>query len=827
MFDLTLELFCVISPGGYFKYASPGFEQTLGYPGGELTGRRVRDYIHPADVARVIAAARDLLHSGQQFRAENRWLCRDGSERWLQWTALFDLGSRLIYAALQDVTEYPDRKEQAALRRVANLVAGGAHPAEVLDAVTVELRRLFQVEGAILVRFDDDGLSTLMAHSLAEGTPLRAGTRLPITETSATSELRRTRRPARRDGMAGLPDRIGPLAEVGRAIGIIGGAKAPIMVEGRVWGYAGIMWRQPPAAGIEARMVQFTELAGTAIANADSRAHLDASRARLAEVAAEQAALRRVATLVAEGGSPADVFELVATQMRQLLDIDLAVLERFETDGSATVIAISDPLGRITGYQVGTRLLNDSNNLAATVRKTGRTSRIDSYQDVTGPEAAELRKKGFVGSIGTPVTVEGRLWGAAAIVRRRPIPENTESRLTQFMELVGTAIANADSRAQLTTSRARLASVAAEQAALRRVATLVATRASTTDVFEAVTAEMRQLLRIEGAVLQRFQADGTATVIAISDPGGIIAAGDPVGNRVSTETSSLVSRVRRAAGPVLAGSYDGSAHFAPVLGGKGVTGAVGVPVMVEGRPWGMAAVAWRDPVPADTGSRLSQFTELLGAAIANADGREQLEASRARVVTAADHAQRRIERNLHDGVQQQLIALILDLRELEEVAPGPNGEVARIAGRLGVVLDELREISRGLQPPLLRMGGLGPALRGLARRSRIPVQLRARISGRLPERVEIAAYHVVAESLANAARYSDASAIEVKAQVRADALRLSVRDDGLGGADPGGGTGLTGLKDRVEAIGGTLTVHSPPGTGTTVNAAIPLNSPPR
>jgi signal transduction histidine kinase len=152
--------------------------------------------------------------------------------------------------------------------------------------------------------------------------------------------------------------------------------------------------------------------------------------------------------------------------------------------------------------------------------------------------------------------------------------------------------------------------------------------------------------------------------------------------------------------------------------------------------------------------------------------------------------------------------------------------VARIASRLGVVLEDLREISRGLQPPVLRLGGLGPALRTLARRSRIPVQLRSGVHGRLPERVEIAAYHLVAESFANAARYSDASTIRVKAQVRGNVLQLSVRDDGLGGADPGEGTGLIGLKDRVEAIGGTLTVHSPPGQGTTVDAAIPLNSAP-
>jgi PAS domain S-box-containing protein len=655
VFDLSLELFCVVNPGGFFNYASPEFARTLGYSGQELTGRRVRDFVHPDDTERVLAAARELVRSGKEFRAETRWLGRDGSARWLQWTALFDPGSRLIYAVSRDVTESLGRKERTALRLVATLVAQGTPPAKVFDAIAEQMRRLFQVESAILVRFDDDGLSTVMAHSLGQDTPLAAGTRLPIRNTGATAELRRTRRPARRDGITDLPGRSGPLADVARSLGITGAANAPIVVEGRVWGYTGIMWREPPFPDIEARMVRFTELAGTAIADADSRAQLDLSRIRLAQVAAEQAALRRVAMLVATG-------------------------------------------------------------------------------------------------------------------------------------------------------------------------------ASTTEVFEAVTTEMRKLLRIEGAVLQRFQADGTATIIAISDPKHIIAADDPLGARVSTEGTSLVSRVRRVGGPVLAGSYDGTGQYVPSLGGAGVTGtgvigAVGVPVMVEGRPWGMAAVAWRDPVAGDTGSRLSQFTELLGAAIANADGREQLEASRARVVTAADHAQRRIERNLHDGVQQQLIALILDLRELEVVSPGPNGEVARIAGRLGLVLEELREIARGLQPPVLRLGGLGPALRALARRSRIPVQLRTRVQGRLPEGAEVAAYHVVAETLANAAKYSKASAIQVKAQVRGDVLLLSVRDDGLGGAEPAKGTGLIGLKDRVEAIGGTLTVNSPPGAGTMVSAAIPLNSP--
>jgi PAS domain S-box-containing protein len=820
VFELSLELFCVLTPSGYFKYASPGFERILGCAGGELTGRRIRDFIHPDDVERVVAAGQELRRGGHQAHAENRWIGRDGSEYQLEWTALFDPASRLIFAALQDVTTFTGREEQAALRRVATLVATGPLPVQMFEAVATEMRRLFKVESAILMRFDGDDMGTVMAHSVIRGAPLPPGTRLPIREASATTEVRRTGRPARRDDQDGLPGRTGPLADIARDLGITGGAKAPIVVQGRVWGWASIMWRQPAPAGTEARMLQFTELAGTAIADADSRA-------QLAEVAAEQAALRRIATLVAEGASPAEVFEVVATEMRKLLDIDLAVLEHFEADDSATIIALSDPLGLITGYRVGSRLSDDANTIAATVRRTGRTSWIETYRDLSGPEAAELREKGFVGSIATPVVVEGRLWGAAGVVWRRPIPRSTESRLIQFMALIGTAIANADSRSQLSASRASLAVVAAEQAALRRVATLVATEASTADVFDAVTTEMRQLLRIEGAVLQRFEADGTATIIAISDPAGIIADGDPVGRHVSTEESSLVSSVRRSSGPVLTGSYRGSAIIAPVLGGKGVTGAVGVPVIVAGRPWGMAAVGWRHPVPDDTGSRLSQFTELLGVAIANADSREQLRASRARVVAAADHARQRIERNLHDGVQQHLIALILELRELETVAPGPHGEVASIASRLTTVLNDLREIARGLHPPVLRMGGLRPALRTLADRSRVPVRLQVRIRERLPDWAEVAAYHVVAESLANTAKYAQADTIWVTAQMRAAALVVTVRDDGIGGADPAKGTGLIGLKDRVEALGGTLTVQSPPGAGTTVQAVVPLYSAPK
>jgi len=642
------ELFCVVNLAGYFTYASPEFERTLGYSPQELAGRRVRDFVHPDDLKRVFAAGQELVRSGEEYRTENRWICRDGSERWLRWAGWFDERSRLIYAASRDITASRDREEQAALRRVATLVAKTMSPAEVFEAVTAEMRQLLEVDGCMLVRFEDDGSSTVMAHDVLAGPRLAAGSVLPVEEGSIIAEMRRTGRPVRRDAPEVTPD---ALAGRVRERALIGAAKAPVVVQGRVWGYAGIAWRQPVPADTEARMVQFTELVGTAIANADSRAHLDASRARLSAVAAEQAALRRVATLVAEGASPARVFEAVATEMRELLDIELAVLERFEAEGTAVILATSHHGGRtVGGIAAGTQVPTDGTNLASLVRAGGGPARIDSYQDVAGPEAAALRDAGF-------------------------------------------------------------------------------------------------------------------------------------------------------------------------------TGAAGAPVMVGGRMWGMAAVVWRHTAVIGTEGRLAEFTELLGTAIANADSRDQLDASRARVVAAADEARQRIERDLHDGVQQRLVALALDLRELEPGSP-VRSDLSRIGKDLGVILDDLREIVQGIHPPVLRRGGLGPAARTLARRSRIPARLDVRVQGRLPAPVEVAAYHLVAETLANAAKHSAASVIKIDAETRQDMLLLLVADDGIGGADPGRGTGLTGLQDRVEALGGTFVVHSPPGGGTMVRAEVPLGTVP-
>jgi signal transduction histidine kinase len=257
--------------------------------------------------------------------------------------------------------------------------------------------------------------------------------------------------------------------------------------------------------------------------------------------------------------------------------------------------------------------------------------------------------------------------------------------------------------------------------------------------------------------------------------------------------------------------------------------SVGVPVIVEGSLWGtLAVVSTTDtPLPADTEGRLAEFTELVATAIANTANRAELDASRARIVATADATRRQIERDLHDGAQQQLVSLALELRAAEETIPQGLGElraeVSGVVDGLTSVLDDLREIAQGIHPAILAEGGLGPALKTLARRSAIPVQLDVMAGDRLPEPVEVAAYYVVSEALTNAAKYARASVVHVEVETGDGILRVAVRDDGLGGADPASGSGLIGLKDRAEAVGGKITLESPRGGGTSLHVELPLD----
>jgi signal transduction histidine kinase len=213
-------------------------------------------------------------------------------------------------------------------------------------------------------------------------------------------------------------------------------------------------------------------------------------------------------------------------------------------------------------------------------------------------------------------------------------------------------------------------------------------------------------------------------------------------------------------------------------------------------------------------------------AIGNAESRAELAASRARVVAASDQTRQRIERNLHDGAQQRLVSLGLELRLAQGSVPPDLPEVRagidKVVDGLTDVLDELREMSRGIHPAILSEGGLGPALRTLARRSAVPVELDVRTERRFPDPVEVAAYYVVSEALTNTAKHARASSASIAVDEREGILRLSMRDDGVGGADPARGSGLIGLRDRVEALGGSIDVSSPSGDGTVVVVTLPV-----
>jgi signal transduction histidine kinase len=233
-----------------------------------------------------------------------------------------------------------------------------------------------------------------------------------------------------------------------------------------------------------------------------------------------------------------------------------------------------------------------------------------------------------------------------------------------------------------------------------------------------------------------------------------------------------------------------------------------------------------EPLPADTEARLTGFTELVATAIANAEANAELRASRARIVATADQTRRRIERDLHDGAQQRLVTLALQVRAAQAKVPAQfdqlTAELDHVAAGLSSTLDELREFARGIHPATLVRGGLAPALNTLARRSPVRVDLDMRLHERLPEHIEVTAYYVASEALANAAKHARASVVHVRVDMAGGGLRLDVRDDGVGGADPAGGSGLIGLRDRVEATGGSFRLESRHGEGTRLLIELPV-----
>jgi PAS domain S-box-containing protein len=366
---------------------------------------------------------------------------------------------------------------------------------------------------------------------------------------------------------------------------------------------------------------------------------------------------------------------------------------------------------------------------------------------------------------------------------------------------------------------------AEEQAALRRVATLVARETAPESLFAAVVREVGGVFGVDATHIGRYDPDGT--VVSVAQWGNYATI--PIGARFPLEGDSVSARVLRTGRSARMDGYEGASGAIPdAIRRIGIRFSVGAPIYLDRRPWGVMIVTSKGstPFPAETESRLQDFTDLISTAIANAATRAELKASRARIVAASDEARRRIERDLHDGTQQRLVSLRLAVSATEQRLPEDRGDLRSQLDRIGTGLDEaveeVQELSRGIHPAILSHGGIDLALKTLARRSTLPVEVVLNIEGRLPQAVEVAAYYVVSEALTNVAKHARASAVQLSAGTEGHVMRITVCDDGVGGAGIRSGSGLVGLRDRVEALGGTIDVDSPSGGGTELVATLPL-----
>jgi PAS domain S-box-containing protein len=539
----------------------------------------------------------------------------------------------------------------------------------------------------------------------------------------------------------------------------------------------------------------------------------------VSRLADEQAALRRVATLIAREARPAEVFSAVAKEVAHALDVPLTAVVRYEPAGTATQVGV---WGRENPFPIGTSWTLDDRSVSGLVAQTGRPARVNDYAEVPGAISTTLaREAGIRTAVGVPIVVDGRPWGVmmALSTERRELPADTEARLAAFTELIATAIANLQARDDLH-------ELADEQAALRRVATLVARGTDSALVFEAVCAETGQLIGATSVNLAHFTPDGFNLTMA---GWSLRDTHVPTGTRVPLGGDTINGLIQRTVAPARFDSYEGSSgELATVIKQRGIRSEIGAPVIIEGHVWGalIAGTDGDEPLSAGAELRVARFAELIATAVSNAATRSELIASRARIVTASDEAQRRIERNLHDGTQQRLIALGLDLQTVRASIPpeldDTHQELQRVEREIEAVLEDVRELSRGLHPALLSRGGLRPSLRALARKSPLKVDLQLDIDKRPAEPIETAVYYVVSEALTNAAKHSQASNVAVTVATADDALGATIEDDGVGGAEASAGSGLVGLIDRVEALGGRFALDSPPRRGTRIVIELPL-----
>jgi signal transduction histidine kinase len=382
----------------------------------------------------------------------------------------------------------------------------------------------------------------------------------------------------------------------------------------------------------------------------------------------------------------------------------------------------------------------------------------------------------------------------------------------------------------LTLSEAAQRELAGEQAALRRVATLVAAESTPSRVFRQVTEEVGRLLGLPGAVVvqydgARYDSARTATVVGGWSEDGTLPI--PVGTSLDLDRDTVVAKVLRTGEAQRVRYEEASGSVAETLRRSGYRAAVAAPVSVAGGLWGalVAATESDEPLPEGIEQRLCDFADLVGQALANADARQRLAASRAELVAVSDAERRRFERNLHDGAQQRLVSVALELgmvgAKLDDDPETARDLLSNAQDDLARGLEELRELARGLHPVLLTERGLGAALDALLARTPVPVEIAELPENRLDAPVEAAAYYVIAEAITNVAKYAGATHTTVSVTQSNGRATVTVSDDGVGGADPAAGSGLRGLAARVEALNGRLDVDSPREGGTRIKAEIP------
>jgi len=710
-------------------------------------------------------------------------------------TAIFNAQSREALTRLAD--------EQAALGRVATLVAAGVEPDELFAAVSGEVERLFAADGAGVGRYEPDGAGVVAVGNSERLHSIPIGSRQNLDESLTAGAVYGARRTIRVDlRQDGVPDRsaLGGMAQRVLELGYLSIVAAPIVVEGELWGLITASSSQSSLpSDTEKRLEGFADLVATAIANAENRE-------ALRRLANEQAALGRVATFVAAGLEPDQLFSAVSEEVAALFNADSSSIGRVEPNGS-TIVAVGRSAG-LRGIPIGTHAnAGDS----PTLREVLRTHRAARWSDK------------FYTSVAAPITVGGNLWGVFEVGSGRVgLPPDTEQRLEKFGELVATAIANADSRAALATSEARALDLENEQAALRRVATLVAQGASPDELFSAVADEVAGIIEMPLVGVNRYEADGTFTMVGLAGETHFT-----VGSRWPIEDDGLSGTILASGRPARKDDYSTMpGKLGEIVREDQTTSIVGVPIVVEGTIWGVMIAGARagKPIRSDTERRLVRFTELVATAVSNATARTDLLNSRARLVSAADETRRRLERDLHDGIQQWLVSLALRATKTASLSTSRETlerELSRLGNDLVAVTDELREISRGIHPAILTEAGLDDALASLARRSAIRVDLDVHFQRRYEPTLEATVYYVAAESITNAVKHSKASAVAVRGGIRGGTIELEIKDDGVGGATPERGTGLVGLKDRIDTLGGTIAITSPTGAGTTIQVRLP------